>query len=95
MNRPKKWTPESWRKKEALHQPVYPDAEVLGHAEARLGQFPPLVFAGEARNLKAKLAQVAEGGATLVGTPEDSEYGRFGWFVDPEGNKIELWQPPG
>jgi len=66
MNRPKKWTPESWRKKEALHQPVYPDAEVLGHAEARLGQFPPLVFAGEARNLKAKLAQVAEGKAFLL-----------------------------
>ena len=66
MNRPKKWTPESWRKKEALHQPVYPDADALGDAEARLGQFPPLVFAGEARNLKAKLAQVAEGKAFLL-----------------------------
>ena len=66
MNRPKKWTPESWRKKEALHQPVYPDADALGDAEARLGQFPPLVFAGEARNLKAKLAQVADGKAFLL-----------------------------
>ena len=46
-------------------------------------------------DLDGALAQVAEGGATLVGTPEDSEYGRFGWFIDPDGNKIELWQPPG
>lgn len=45
-------------------------------------------------DLDGALAQVAEGGATLAGTPEDSEYGRFGWFIDPEGNKIELWQPP-
>jgi len=66
MNRPKKWTPESWRKKEALHQPVYPDAEVLADAEARLRRFPPLVFAGEARNLKAKLAKVTEGKAFLL-----------------------------
>ncbi len=66
MNRPKKWTPESWRKKEALQQPVYPDAAAVADVEARLGQFPPLVFAGEARKLKAKLAQVAEGKAFLL-----------------------------
>lgn len=40
------------------------------------------------------LAQVVEGGATPVGEIEESEFGRFGWFVDPEGNKVELWQPP-
>ncbi len=39
------------------------------------------------------LEQVRDGGATVVGNPEDSEYGRFGWFLDPEGNKVELWQP--
>jgi hypothetical protein len=27
------------------------------------------------------------------GDPEDSEFGTFGWFIDPEGNKVELWQP--
>lgn len=41
------------------------------------------------------LAQVAEGGAKLAGEPESSELGRFGWFVDPDGNKVELWQPGG
>jgi predicted enzyme related to lactoylglutathione lyase len=25
---------------------------------------------------------------------EEMEYGRFGWFFDPEGNKVELWEPP-
>jgi predicted enzyme related to lactoylglutathione lyase len=40
------------------------------------------------------LAQVVEGGAEVVGEIEESEFGRFGWFVDPEGNKVELWQPP-
>lgn len=40
------------------------------------------------------LAQVAEGGAEVVGEIDESEFGVFGWFVDPDGNKIELWQPP-
>ncbi len=30
----------------------------------------------------------------LGGVFEESEFGRFGWFVDPEGNKVELWVPP-
>jgi hypothetical protein len=25
---------------------------------------------------------------------DDSEYGKFGWVIDPEGNKVELWEPP-
>ena len=33
-------------------------------------------------------------GCNVVGKTEDSEYGKFGWVMDPEGNKIELWQPP-
>ena len=41
------------------------------------------------------LAQVAAAGATLHGEPERSEFGAFGWFTDPAGNKIELWQPDG
>ena len=45
-------------------------------------------------DLDGALAQVQEGGATLVGEVEESEFGRFGWFLDPEGNKVELWQPP-
>src|SRR5262245_16373425 len=45
-------------------------------------------------DLDAMLAQLREAGVEVVGTPEDSEFGRFGWVLDPEGNKLELWQPP-
>ena len=44
-------------------------------------------------DLHGALSQVQEGGATLAGEPEEYEYGHFGWFIDPEGNKVELWQP--
>jgi len=40
------------------------------------------------------LAQVADGGAEIVGDVEKGEYGTFGWFIDPDGNKVELWTPP-
>jgi predicted enzyme related to lactoylglutathione lyase len=43
-------------------------------------------------DLAGALQQVVMGGATLVGEPQNLEYGRFGWFMDPEGNKVELWQ---
>jgi predicted enzyme related to lactoylglutathione lyase len=45
-------------------------------------------------DLDGALTQVTEGGAEIVGEIEESEFGRFGWFLDPEGNKVELWQPP-
>ena len=44
-------------------------------------------------DLDGALAQVVEGGATAVGEVQDEPYGRFGWFLDPEGNKVELWEP--
>lgn len=44
-------------------------------------------------DLDAALEQVRKGGAELVGDPQSFDYGRFGWFMDPDGNKVELWQP--
>jgi 3-deoxy-7-phosphoheptulonate synthase len=62
-----RWTPTSWRQKPAKHIPSdYPDADALARAEATLRVMPPLVFAGEARRLKALLGQVAEGKAFLL-----------------------------
>ena len=52
-----KWSPDSWRAKPILQMPDYPDAKALADVEAQLATFPPLVFAGEARNLKKALAQ--------------------------------------
>ena len=61
-----KWTPDSWRAHKGIQMPAYRNAEALAAVEAQLGQFPPLVFAGEARNLKADLAKVAAGESFLL-----------------------------
>ena len=60
------WSPESWKKKPVVQVPTYPDAARLAEVEARLATFPPLVFAGEARQLKKALAEVAAGEAFLL-----------------------------
>ena len=44
-------------------------------------------------DLDGALAQVKEGGGQIVGEIQDEVYGRFGWFLDPDGNKVELWEP--
>jgi len=61
-----RWTPEGWRGKPVQQMPAYPDAKALADVEAQLATFPPLVFAGEARNLKKALARVAAGEAFLL-----------------------------
>src|SRR6516164_9132396 len=61
-----RWTPDSWRGKPILQVPDYPDRAALAEVEAQLATFPPLVFAGEARNLKKSLARVAAGEAFLL-----------------------------
>lgn len=44
-------------------------------------------------NLESLLAALREEGVTIVGEIEEYEYGKFGWIMDPEGNKLELWEP--
>ena len=61
-----KWSPDGWRARTARQIPAYPDQGALRHAEQELSSFPPLVFAGEARALTARLADVAEGRAILL-----------------------------
>src|SRR5436853_3342925 len=61
-----RWTPESWRARPVLQVPDYPDGKALADVEAQLATFPPLVFAGEARNLKKALGRVAAGEAFLL-----------------------------
>lgn len=60
------WNPKSWRDKTALQQPVYKDLNALEAVEKELSKYPPLVFAGEARTLKARLAKVSKGEAFLL-----------------------------
>ena len=44
-------------------------------------------------NLGELLAQLNEAGVAVVGGPESHENGKFAWIMDPDGNKVELWQP--
>ncbi len=61
------WTPASWRGFPARHMPAdYPDAAALAEVETELTNYPPLVFAGEVRTLRAELARIAEGRAFLL-----------------------------
>jgi len=60
------WNPKSWRDRIALQQPVYKNLKALEEVEKELSKYPPLVFAGEARSLKAHLAKVSKGEAFLL-----------------------------
>src|SRR3954471_8183108 len=60
------WTPSSWRARPAGQQPEWPDEGRLDDVEKRLAGLPPLVFAGEARNLTTALGEVADGRAFLL-----------------------------
>ena len=80
---PERWTPDSWRAKPIVQVPQYPDAAKLAETESRLATFPPLVFAGEARNLKRALARVAAGDAFLLQGGDCAES-----FEDHSANSI-------
>ena len=60
------WTPSSWQERPSLQQPVWPDTAALEQVLKELATYPPLVFAGEARNLTSALGGVAAGKAFLV-----------------------------
>lgn len=62
----KEWTPKSWRDYPVAQMPSYVDAKALASVEEKLAGYPPLVFAGEARQLRKKLAEVCEGRAFLL-----------------------------
>ena len=60
------WKPNSWRNKPAKHLPTYKDSKSLELVTQKLANYPPLVFAGEARNLEQQLAEVVKGKAFLL-----------------------------
>jgi predicted enzyme related to lactoylglutathione lyase len=45
-------------------------------------------------DLDQALDRVARAGGRVLPEREDQDYGRFGWFVDPDGHRVELWEPP-
>ena len=77
------WRPDTWTRLRAFQQPEYPDASARAEVEARLGSYPPLVFAGEARHLKEELARVCRGEAFLLQGGDCAES-----FADFHANSI-------
>ena len=63
---PQTWSPSSWADRPAAQQPEWPDPEQLKAALTQIASLPPLVFAGESRNLQLSLAKVAAGEAFLL-----------------------------
>jgi len=78
-----RWTRDNWRRKPIVQVPEYPDVAALQAVEAQLATFPPLVFAGEARNLKSALGRVAQGEGFLLQGGDCAES-----FTDPSANNI-------
>ena len=61
-----KWSPDSWKTKPAKHLPLYKDKAALESVLKKISRYPPLVFAGEVRNLEKQLEEVANGNAFLL-----------------------------
>jgi predicted enzyme related to lactoylglutathione lyase len=70
--------------------PVFPaDTKYFGSGPA------PFMVNYRIKDLDALLAQLRAAGVQVDDKVEDYDYGRFGWATDPEGNRLELWQPKG
>ena len=83
------WTPSSWRSRPAAQQPDWPDEGAFDDVLKRLGQLPPLVFAGEVRQLTQSLSQVAAGKAFLLQAGDCAE--SFDWFsADSIRDKLKV-----
>jgi predicted enzyme related to lactoylglutathione lyase len=54
----------------------------------------PFMINYRVADLGALLQALRDEGCEVLDNTDDSEYGKFGWVIDPEGNKVELWQPP-
>ena len=77
------WKPNSWRLKKAKHLPIYSDEKKLNAVTEKLSGYPPLVFAGESRNLLKQLGDVANGKAFLLQGGDCAES-----FADFNANNI-------
>ena len=74
-------------------------SNVLSFFDAASSYFDPsdkqVMINLRVRDLFHLLEELRNKNVTIVGDLLDEEYGKFGWIMDPEGNKIELWEPPG
>ena len=85
------WSKSGWRNKPRVQMPDYPDMAALAAVETQLANYPPLVFAGEARDLKQKLGQAAQGKAFLLQGGDCAEsFGEFNADIIRDTFKVML-----
>lgn len=77
--------------------PAEPGQTVLSFFKAESAYFQPsekpFMINFRVSDLASLYQELKAKGVTIAGEMEEHEYGKFGWIVDPEGNKIELWEP--
>ena len=83
-----RWKTESGAKAATSWSAFPSDTEYFGKGKS------PFMINYRVENLDRMLAQLRAAGVTVEEKIDESEFGRFGWATDPEGNRIELWQPP-
>ncbi|TVZ52492.1 VOC family protein [Dokdonia sp. Hel_I_53] len=81
------WRDENGNKCSTQWSPMASDSNYFTPSEK------PFMFNFRVDNLVDLLAILKKEGVTVIGEMEEYSYGKFGWILDPEGNKIELWEP--
>ncbi|WP_405221296.1 VOC family protein [Dokdonia sp. Asnod1-B02] len=81
------WRDENGKKCSTQWSPMNDDTTYFSPSKKQF------MFNFRVDDLIALLAVLKEEGVTIVGKVEEYSYGKFGWILDPEGNKIELWEP--
>ena len=66
----------------------------IGAADSDAFAAAPFMVNYRVEDLASLLQALRDEGCQVLEKTDDSEYGKFGWVIDPEGNKVELWQPP-
>ena len=78
-------------------QPVWRNDDLV-HRTAQGDQFAPsqasFMINYRVEDVRALVAVLRDEGCNVLEKVDESEYGMFAWVIDPEGNKVELWQPP-
>ncbi|SKC49536.1 VOC family protein [Ohtaekwangia koreensis] len=86
-----KWTdiekPEAKEPAQTIWSPFKNDTTYFSPSDK------PYMFNYRVENLAELLRVLKEEGVTVIGEMQEFPYGKFGWILDPEGNKIELWEP--
>ena len=81
------------------HHPTEPGQTAFSLFKSDTKHFQPsekdFMLNFRASNLKELIPTLKQEGVTIVGELQEYEYGNFAWIMDPEGNKIELWEPIG